>query len=103
MVAVVRAVGVARRVSSRILQLTGESAENRRFVANRVAEPCVETALHLRKRALRPDRGGRKDRRRECRCVPEDRQDVVVGREEAAELQGTPVSLKPDEGFASAE
>src|SRR2546428_9647312 len=97
------AVGIARRVPGRVLQLTAESVPSRRLVADRVAQARVETALALGQRTLRPQGRGRENRRRQRWRVAEHRMNVVVGREEFSKLEGSPFALQPDKGFSRCE
>jgi len=103
MVAIVGAVGVAGRVARRVLQLADEPAQRRRFIADRIPEPRVETALYLRQRSLRPDGRCRENRRRQRWRIAEDGKDVVVRSKEPAQLERAPVALEANEGLAPGE
>src|SRR6185437_3969378 len=99
-VAVVAAVRIAGCVSGGELQRGGKALERRRLVADRVAEPRVEPPLRLAQCALCPQRRGRENRGCQCRRVAENRMNVVVRRQEIAELHRAPVALEADPGFA---
>src|SRR5208282_2973096 len=57
--------------------------------------------LEFGQRSLGPDGRGGKNGRGQRRRVAEDGQDVVVGRQKVAGLQGAPVALQADEGLAA--
>src|SRR5438105_1661029 len=98
-----RPVGVARSIARRVLELSAQAVDGRRLVADRIAQTGIEAALALGQRSLRPHRGSRKYRCRQRRRVAEYGMDVVVGREEFAELDRSPLALQAEKRLAGSQ
>ena len=86
-----------------VLDADREAGHIRRIEADRIGDAVVEAAGILRLEALRPQLGRRQDRRRQGRDVTEDRVQIVVRHQEAADLDRAPTALQADERFATGQ